>query len=274
MPEGDPFGNGAIGAIFKTDVLTILLRRAPDIGASGALDIIAQPSAEAAIASFAELLRVASAVELDVDPSEFRLGRQVVRVDTCATQLIFLADALENGAGYVRRLHEDDILRTALERHYGSVKPVWLSDRHANCDTSCPDCLRSYSNRSTHRLLDWRLALDMAEVALGKELDVSRWLGGADRNARAFARLCAGAGLNVEVRQTDELTSIVSDRGRALILSHPLWHKKEGWADARQVNAAMVLKAEIGPKLEYSFVDIRQLHMRPHQYLVELSHKH
>jgi DEAD/DEAH box helicase domain-containing protein len=274
QPDGDPFGSGAIGAIFKTDVLTVLLRRAPGIGASGALDVVGQPSAEAAIASFAELLRVASAVELDVDPSEFRLGRQAVRVDTCATQLIFLADALENGAGYVRRLHEDDILRNALEAHYESVKAVWLSERHARCDTSCPDCLRSYSNRSTHRLLDWRLALDMAEVVLGKELDVSRWLGTAERDARTFAKLCAGAGLNVDVRQTDTLTSIVSDAGKALILSHPLWHKKEGWADVRQVDAALALKAEIGPKLEYSFVDIRQLHTRPHQYLVELSHKH
>ena len=38
---------------------------------------------------------------------------------------------------------------------------------HASaCDTSCPDCLRSYSNLAYHSLLDWRLAIDMAALAL------------------------------------------------------------------------------------------------------------
>jgi DEAD/DEAH box helicase domain-containing protein len=270
QPDGEPFEQGAIGAIFKTDILTILIKRAPNIGASGALDIVGQPSAEAALASLGEFIRVAAAVELDVDPSEFRLGRQFVRADTCATQLIFLADALENGAGYVRRLHEGDVLRVALEKLYNSVQPTWLGPRHANCDASCPDCLRNYGNRSTHRLLDWRLALDMAEIVLERELDVSRWLGNSAEEARRFEKLCAGAGLDVDVRQAGPLMAVLNKGGRALIIGHPLWHSKEGWADTRQHDAALTLKADIGSKLNYRFIDIRQLHTRPHEFIVEL----
>ena len=43
----------------------------------------------------------------------------------------------------------------------------WLTASHADlCNTSCPDCLRSYSNLAYHNLLDWRLGMDMASLAL------------------------------------------------------------------------------------------------------------
>src|SRR5206468_9327594 len=36
----------------------------------------------------------------------------------------------------------------------------------APCRTSCPDCLRDYSNLPYHSVLDWRLGLDLARLAL------------------------------------------------------------------------------------------------------------
>ena len=145
---GQPVEQGAIGAIFKTDILTVALTQGHGVGANGVLDTRDQPSAEAAIASFGEFLRVAAAVELDVDPSEFRVGRQHLRLQQCATQQLFMADALENGAGYVRHLYQADLLQAAIERHYESVLDPkvpghWTGASHAGCDRSCPDCLRN-----------------------------------------------------------------------------------------------------------------------------------
>ena len=211
--DGQAVDEGAIGAIFKTDVLTLVLTRASGIGANGALDVREQPSAKAAIASFGEFLKTAAAVELDIDPLEFRVGRQHLRLPQCPTEQLFMADALENGAGYVRRLYQGQILHRAIERHYSSTLNSWTSERHANCDCSCPDCLRNYSNRSLHQLLDWRLALDLAELTLGRPLDEERWLGAAGEAASVFASLCRSAHLDIQVRDA-ELTRGSCERSR------------------------------------------------------------
>ena len=58
------------------------------------------PAGTAALWSFAELLRIASTVKLDVDPREFDIGLQPIRVGDEITARLFLADSLENGAGY------------------------------------------------------------------------------------------------------------------------------------------------------------------------------
>ena len=181
-----------------------------------------------------------------------------------------MADALENGAGYVRRLYQGQILHRAIERHYSSTLDTWTSERHANCDCSCPDCLRNYSNRSLHRLLDWRLALDLAELTLGRPLDEERWLGTAGEAASVFALLCRSAHLDIQVRDADSLVALVNDRGKALILSYPLWHPREGLANVRQQDAALALKADFGAQLSYEFVDLRDLHALPHKYILAL----
>jgi len=42
-----------------------------------------------------------------------------------------------------------------------------VSAAHANeCHTSCPDCLRDFFNLPFHNILDWRLGLDLARLAL------------------------------------------------------------------------------------------------------------
>ncbi len=42
-----------------------------------------------------------------------------------------------------------------------------MKDTHNNeCDTSCNTCLRDFHNLPYHGLLDWRLALDMARIAV------------------------------------------------------------------------------------------------------------
>lgn len=270
VPDGQqPEQTGALGAIFKTDVLTIDMTAMPSVGNNGSLDVRRQPSAEAALASFSEFLKTAAAVELDVDPSEFRTGRQALVLSHCSTERLFMADNLENGAGYVRRLFDEGVLRRAVQRHYDSVKPKWNGLRHSGrCDQSCPDCLRNYSNRRQHKDLDWRLALDMAELFLGLPLETGRWLDGAEQMARRFSALCEAGHAATGVRQEGGLWAVTSDAHQALILCHPLWHPQEGLAVDAQHNAKLALMQD-GYTCE--FVDVRELHNKPNKYLLSLQ---
>ena len=269
--DGDPFETGAIGAVFTTDVLSVALLAGDNVGDHGVLDVRDQPSAKPAIASFGEFLKVAAATYLDIDPNELRVGRQRLVVDGCITEHLFMADALENGAGYARRLFDEVRLRELLENYYNSVKSSWESPGHADCDLSCPDCLRNYGNRMSHHLLDWRLSLDMAELVLQIPINEARWFEGAAGVASKFAALCRVSELDVQAEVAGPLYAAVLANQDALVLSHPLWHTREGLATDRQIEAKSDLRSRYGANLNVEFCDIRQLVIRPQQYLLQLS---
>jgi DEAD/DEAH box helicase domain-containing protein len=266
---------GAIGAIFTTDVLSFFIYGAPDIGRQGMLDVstdplVVQPSARPAIASFAEFVKLAIATTLDVDPGEFRVGRQALRKDGCQTEQVFVADAAENGAGYALWASDPDNMRTALLGYYSTVEPKWQDAKHAaDCDRSCPDCLRNYGNRFSHGMLDWRLALDIADVVLGNDLPLDRWIDGAEEKAvDAFVSFCKHTGTNVNVEYYAGLNALLAN-GKAIILGHPLWHTQPGYLQARQVQARDEIRAIHG--IEPSFVDVRDFTSRMASYYLGLQ---
>ena len=264
--DGVLFETGAIGAVFTSDVLSLLINAAPGVGNNGVLDVTSQFSARPAIASLGEFLKIGASVYLDIDPSELRVGQQRHRTGRCVTEHLFVADALENGAGYARRLFEPGRMYSMLTEHYESVYEQWQSDQHRNCDTSCPDCLRNYGNRMIHHLLDWRLALDMVELLLGKQLDTARWLERAESVALWFKDLCDASEIAVSIEQAGDLLAIVKEDRRALVLGHPLWHRQEGLATDEQIEAKMELQG-----MDVEFVDIRAIKMRPQQYILMLG---
>lgn len=270
--KGDPETTGAIGAVFNTDVMTLLLDRLPGVGCNGILDVENQPAAAAALISFGEFVKLAAAVELDVDPSELRVGSQKWRTPSCVTRQIYVADSLENGAGYTRHVCDADRLEGLLERHYQIRKFQWQADVHAMCDRSCPDCLRSYNNRFLHAALDWRLALDIAELVLGHPLDTDRWLGSSERIAKRFVELCNIDNGNVILERADSLLAVTRlDPGLSLILSHPLWYtKKEGLVQDRQLDAKMTLQANHGTNHEIEFIDIREFAAYPQSFVIKM----
>jgi DEAD/DEAH box helicase domain-containing protein len=268
---GSPECSGAIGAIFKTDVLTFLISSAAGIGRNGVLDVNKQPSAAPALTSFGEFLKVASAVYLDVDPDELRIGKQKYRHPECLTEQVFLADTLENGAGYARRLFDVGRLHDLLLQHYNAVAPIWSDGGHADCDHSCPDCLRNYGNRFLHSQLDWKLALDLTEVVLGLPLKDERWLAQSAQSASHFASLCDMSGISVSAEQAGSLDAIVKDGKKAYILCHPLWHHSEGLAQDRQVEAKLELIAKYGHEIDCTFVDIREVNYHPQKFIVEIG---
>ena len=270
--SSEPFENGAIGTVFKTDILSILITSAKKIGYHGILDIVGQPSAEASITSFGEILRTAASTYLDVDPAEIRVGRQKYRHEKCITQQIFLADTLENGAGYARRLSDPEILYKLLEKFYENVIDKWESSHHLDCDISCPDCLRNYNNRIIHPLLDWRLALDLTELMLGIPLKTERWLQNSYQVASDFSKLCMQSGIEIQVQQAASLTALIHKKSLALILSHPLWHTRDDLVVDRQLDAKRALQSIYGSSLNFNFVDIRQLVRKPQEYILQLTH--
>ena len=97
------------------------------------------------------------------------------------------------------------------------------SDDHGNaCHTSCHDCMRDYSNLAYHSILDWRLGIDMARLALdpAAPIDFSPpyWAGQA---ALAVQRLHDALPGSIIVQHAG-LDAVEHGR-RAYIAAHPLW---------------------------------------------------
>ena len=263
---------GAIGAVISTDVMTITVNKAEGIGANGIVHIGSDglQSGEAAVTSFGEFVRLAAATYLDVDSTELRMGFQphIEDVNGVKTQRIFLADNLENGAGYVRKLSQPGELEAAVRSHLTNQRALWQGEKHADCDRSCPDCLRSYGNRMHHHLLDWRLAIDIAELACGEELNTDRWLANAVIEARNFTQIGDAAGFSLQVLAAGSLQAIVNHDVRKVgILIHPLWHTQDGFACETQTEAQSDLQQQLSPNYRFNYIDIRDLHLRPQRYL-------
>jgi DEAD/DEAH box helicase domain-containing protein len=173
--------------------------------------------------------RRAAAVYLDIQDYELKAGirgQEDPALGTVAGQVL-LCDTLENGAGYATHLGTTTAMQELLDM-IAQPTPHEFHDRladhsHADaCDTSCPDCLRSYSNLAYHNLLDWRLAGDMAQLALDPSvpllLSSPRWRRAADLAAvmpemarPGFSRTLFG-GLPALTDGTD-----------AVVVTHPLW---------------------------------------------------
>ena len=144
---------------------------------------------------------------------------------------VFLSDTLENGAGYATHLGTPAMTQELLEM-IARPTPSQFFDRliapaHSGvCDTSCPDCLRSYSNLAYHNLLDWRLAVDMAALALDPNVQISLGTPMWTRVAgiAATTLLSARTGFN---RITVAGLPAVTNGTEIRIVTHPLWRTEQ-----------------------------------------------
>ncbi|MDH3048668.1 DEAD/DEAH box helicase [Gordonia sp. 135] len=252
-----------IGEVRVTDAL--LITPGPlDVG-SGIIALYDLPSGKAAYTSFAEVLRRAAQVLLDLDPVEIAAGLVPMRLPATTNEGdtteqvgagVFLADTAENGAGYALELGDPAGFQQLLTDALRELRSVWEDPNHSdNCDTSCPDCLRSYNNARRHPLLDWRLALDMLELATGSVLD----------NSRSMAPTApwmdtAAAALNGAVMRVVTSVPAVTRADKCVLLTHPLWRSEPGFIGSQLQTALQ--KAE----LEYRTVrthDVREFRRNP-----------
>ncbi|MCZ2109981.1 MAG: DEAD/DEAH box helicase, partial [Dehalococcoidia bacterium] len=239
--EGQP-RRIALLAERKTDVLVVGMNALPE----GVFADPASVTGRAAWYSFAFFLRLAAGAELDVDALELQCGFRPIATGPRPAGQAFLSDTLENGAGYCRALGDPvrfaAILAQADHTANGSVADRWLA--HApECDSSCNRCLRDYHNLAYSGLLDWRLALDMARLALdaAADPDLSTPWGG---NPNPWARLVEGErapvaaalsrlGYEAPVRVGGLSAYKHGAQDAVRIVRHPLWEDAHpAWSDA------------------------------------------
>lgn len=264
MQLGDdpPDLQAAIGAVRRTDALTISL---VDVALPGGLKVIStRRSPGAAIApglagllSYAAMLRVTAAQEiLDIRAEELQVGLQPVRIEGELTQRIFFADDLANGAGYASFLGSQQVMQRLLHQTLALGQSFELEPHVTRCGGSCPDCLRSYDNRWLHPALDWRLALDVAELAAGESLQEERWLRAVPAAIDTFIEGYATAPL--QRVQLGSLHGVVhAEKQRVAFISHPLWpfeveHYSEQQAEAH-IEAETAFGAEVASFDAFSF---------------------
>ncbi|WP_091181742.1 DEAD/DEAH box helicase [Paramicrobacterium humi] len=229
---GQALDPAAIGEVRRTDVLLLGLDRlALPEGTVGTLPW-ACPAGKGALLSFAEMLRNAAKEYLDIEQSELEVGLQPTRNGTTVSARVFLADALDNGAGYALELGEIATFEKLLKSIREETGRRLREGPHGTaCTSSCPGCLRNYENRFNHWALDWRLGLDIVDLALGRELEPSHW---SDRTNALMQNFADGYGphLRIEQHVVNGLPALVSPDGpgAAVVIGHPLWrHDDAHW---------------------------------------------
>ena len=227
----------ALASVKPTDVMLLGIQRWPQ-GVSAELllpDGSPNVAGRAALYSFGFMLRRAASVRLDIHERELKVGLRVVRdASGRVVGQVFMSDSLENGAGYSSHIGVPSETRSLLEDICGQPSPtpffsslVVSTDAQGNtahaghCHTSCPDCLRDFSNLAYHNLLDWRLGLDMARLALDAAAPIdcssSYWQG---LDAIAATPYFAALGLRqttISGLQAGESATDVE------LITHPLW---------------------------------------------------
>ncbi len=229
------FDTRALASVKVTDVMVLGIANWPvgvrtsPAGARG-LEI------RAALFSFGFLLRRAAADYLDVHEREINVGMRVIRnVAGKTIGQVFMSDSLENGAGYASLLGAPHETERLLQYVLGQPpqKPTFyrflVGSHHAGsgantCRTSCPDCLRDFSNLPYHPVLDWRLGLDIARLALDPaapiDFSVSYWQGLDAAVAGPYFAAMPGW------QQTTIAGLQAGHRGNVVeIITHPLWDR-------------------------------------------------
>lgn len=194
----------ALGAVQHTDFLFIGSVAPTDRTRGIRLNLVSgihQPSSAPDVTdgrragwySLAFLLRTVAATTLDILPLELNAGiYSAITASGEPTVHAFLADTLENGAGFSTHLGSEQFLPEFLEAIERYLAELEKDDHPKTCNSSCYRCLRDYGNMAYHALLDWRLARDLFGLLRDGELHVDR----ADE-AKALRRWAESFGATV-----------------------------------------------------------------------------
>ena len=215
----------ALAAVSETDVLISGIDNWP----TGVFADPLRVEGRAAFYSYGFLLRRAAAVRLDVSDGELKVGLRTTRDPSLGTiGQIFMSDTLENGAGYSTHLGTPSEFQSLLQNICGPNVLGRLDQRaqpddHGNaCQTSCHECMRDYNNLAYHSILDWRLGVDLARLALDPAAQIdfspSHW---TNIPTHAIQRLHAALP-NSTLFHFAGLPAVVLGQ-QAIIAAHPLW---------------------------------------------------
>ena len=219
VPRPDQLAEQRRIAFKASKVTDALLVGLPELPANMSLDP-RHVAERAALLSFGHLVRASACRYLDVDTNELSVGVYSSAIGGEVRGDAFLADVLENGAGYCSHLGLPEPAQDLLKRVDADLR---LLDEHRNagkpCDSSCYECLRDYRNMAYHPLLDWRLAADLAEVALGRDFQPAQRDEESFRLGEEFAEGFGGW----SVQWIAGLPAVLDDDGaQAFLVVHPL----------------------------------------------------
>lgn len=229
------------------------------------------PAGVSTYVSFSEAFRNSAKVVLGAESEEFVVGYQRIRGKhpDVKTAQIFMADAHANGAGYSSQVATETVFKQVLRTLNEDISEGWLSEAHASCTTSCPDCLRSYNNRNTHTLLDWRLALDFASLLSGNPLRDDLWTTGTFKTAAQITS-DGTLGLNLKLIEDYKWPLIITgDNSRGAFMIHPLQINQEEYYSEETAEMVQDANSRMGlGTLEVS--SIFEYHRSPYSLLRHL----
>ncbi|MGH9052458.1 MAG: DUF1998 domain-containing protein, partial [Acidimicrobiia bacterium] len=220
-------GPVALGAIQVTDSLLVGIADVP----TGIRPDPRLVSARACWYSLGFLLREAAARLLDIQSRELRVGLRVTAEGHEAHGEIFLADDLENGAGYATHIGQPEEFSRLVGETRDFVDFLATPPHAETCEASCYDCLRDYYNMAYHPLLDWKLGRDMLALIEGATIDLSVWAREEEDLSHRFAEDFAGSPMALDSVQGVDLDD------RVLLLTHPLEDQRPEYLSPRLANA-------------------------------------
>ncbi|MBU5671065.1 DEAD/DEAH box helicase [Paenibacillus brevis] len=162
------FKNVFLGHDFKSDLLLIRLNIEEPFVRTVSKNL-ANHILNAALRTVSEAVLLAASRELDIDPSEFKSGYRLVKLNPDETLRadIYMFDSLAGGAGYAEQTGKDlpKVLNKAL---------TLLENCPQGCDRSCTDCIRHYQNRYWHTQLDRHLGSQLLRYMIHSKIpDIS-----------------------------------------------------------------------------------------------------
>jgi len=269
--DGVFVAKAAIGEVRVTDALTVnLVRAANGLGfVPVGHDVL--PAGNSAMWSFAEVLRRACQIKLDIDPQELQTGLSPIVQNGLQSAKVFIADATDNGAGYAVELSNPAVFAELLDETRAELESRYRGASHRNCTSSCPDCLRAWDNQSLHGALDWKLALDMLDLASGRALSLERWIDGSgglfdslDKVAPGLISLSHIGNSAIPVVQLSGYSSVI-------VVGHPLWLRDPSTYLPEQNELATLVKVAY-PAQRVVLSDFFELNRRPLKVLQDAAH--
>jgi hypothetical protein len=254
----------ALASIKPTDVLVLGIENVP----AGIVFTPLNVNGRAALYSLGFMMRRAAAVRLDIDERELKVGLRVIRENGQVKGQVFMSDSLENGAGYSSHLgvpaEAEDLLRFVTGQGNPSFYAPLVAGGHSGtCQTSCPDCLRDYSNLAFHNILDWRLGIDLARLALDAnapiDFGVGYWQNLANTAAQAYFAS------QPQFQFVTYAGVPAGRRGNSVeIIIHPLWNWNTAPANFCPPLAAAYAQAQAAGVQQFSYRSIFEVLRRPY----------
>ena len=231
----------ALGSKKTTEMIKLELQSCPDV-----LNLSIQNGNKSAIRaafySAAFLLQRALADTLDVQPEEIEITEKIDGPN--GWPVIYLSDALANGAGIVSYLYKNDHLhdlitkiinfdtfdelKTSKEKCF--MQSLLTEEHRTSCLTACQDCLLAYNNRGFHHVLDWRMGVGILRLMDDKSYDFGFSQANREKfeELKDFDHILSTCAKKLRFQDPNSIKEPIKDPfGKAIgykVIYHPLWN--------------------------------------------------